>query len=37
MNTTAKNQSYRDYYNEASIEYIRNRDAKIIELGQYEF
>jgi hypothetical protein len=37
MNTTTKNKSYRDYYDDESIEYIRNRDAKIIELGQYEF
>lgn len=36
-NTTTKNKSYRDYYDDESIEYIRNRDAKIIELGQYEF
>jgi len=37
MNATTKNKSYRDYYDDESIEYIRNRDAKIIELGQYEF
>lgn len=37
MNTTTKDKSYRDYYDDESIEYIRRRDAKIIELGQYEF
>ncbi len=37
MNTTTKNKSYRDYYDDESREYVRNRDAKIIELGQYEF
>tara|TARA_Y100000389_G_scaffold202588_1_gene248312 strand:+ start:3800 stop:4471 length:672 start_codon:yes stop_codon:yes gene_type:complete len=37
MNATTKNKSYRDYYDDESIEYIRNRDAKIIELGNYSF
>ncbi len=37
INTTTKNKSYRDYYDDESIEYIRNRDAKIIELGNYTF
>ena len=36
-NITTKNKSYRDYYDDESREYVRNRDAKIIELGQYEF
>ena len=36
-NTTIKNKSYRDYYDDESIEYIRNRDSKIVELGQYRF
>lgn len=36
-NKTTKNKSYRDYYDDESIEYISNRDSKIIELGQYKF
>jgi len=36
-NKTTKNKSYRDYYDDESIEYISNRDSKIVELGQYRF